>query len=411
MTSVRPYSFALPVVLTLALAAAAPAGELVTLAGRTIRGDLIGVDAQFVSFKDAATGAVAKIPLKEVSEVRTGGRVAPPGTAKRNEVELTDGSLLLVPDFVLKGKRADITFLPVPGATAPTADLPMTALFHVMRSAEDPKARADWKQVLANRRKRDLFVSRNVKGELEPIEGTFIEADDAGKTVKFQDAVNDEVRNLRQFQASGGFVFNQPSRGVIAPTVCKVRDVFGNVLIAQSVTVTEAGVKVKTVSDATFDYPGGAGIAVLDFGEGNLKYLSDLDPVVSAPDEVPGEPRLTYLKNRTQDGARLRLDGTDYPKGLLVYPDTSLTYTLGGDYREFKAVVGIDDRIPVASSVVRLTIEADGRQIYSAAVSRKEKPKLLSLDVKDVKQLKITVERDSLYVGNQVNLADVRVLK
>ncbi len=395
------------------LAALASAGELVTLSGKALKGDVVAVDAQTVTFKEAGSGTLAKIPVKEVGEVNLGGRLPALGpTVKRNEIELVDGSVLVAPEVAIKGKKVEFAFLPAPaGATPPTVDLPMTTLYWVMRNAEDPKARAEWKKLLTDRGKRDLFVTIDEKGNLSPLAGTFLEGDEKGVGIQFQDAVSDEKRRLLQARATGGFVFNQPPRDAIPPTVCKVRDVFGNVLIAQAVTVSDSGIKVTTVGGATFEYPGGTGLAKLDFAEGNVKYLVDLDPTVAGPDEVPGEPRLTYLKNRTQDGARLRLDGVEYQKGLLIFPDTALTYNLGGDYREFKATVGVDDRIPVASSNVRLTIEGDGRKLFSENVSRKDKPRTVTLDVKEVKQLKISVERESLYLGNQVNLADVRVQK
>ena len=52
-----------------------------------------------------------------------------------------------------------------------------------------------------------------------------------------------------------------------------------------------------------------------------------------------------YLTDRAPANTPLRLDGVDYPKGLWVPADTALTYTIGGDFREFKAVVGILDQV------------------------------------------------------------------
>ena len=65
----------------------------------------------------------------------------------------------------------------------------------------------------------------------------------------------------------------------------------------------------------------------------------------------------------------------------------------------------------MASSTVRLVVEADGKVVYSQLVSRKDKARPLNLDVKGVKQLKITVEREGLYLANQVDLAEARFQK
>ena len=58
-----------------------------------------------------------------------------------------------------------------------------------------------------------------------------------------------------------------------------------------------------------------------------------------------------------------------------------------------------------------LTIEADGKKLFAEAISRKDKPRLLNLDVKGVKELKITLERDGLFHGNQIDLAEARLQK
>ena len=70
-----------------------------------------------------------------------------------------------------------------------------------------------------------------------------------------------------------------------------------------------------------------------------------------------------------------------------------------------------DDTMQIATSSVRVIIEADGRKLFNQVVSRKDKPRDLTLDVKDAKELKITVDREALYAGNQVNLAEARVQK
>ncbi|MGL6095200.1 MAG: NPCBM/NEW2 domain-containing protein [Fimbriiglobus sp.] len=391
-------------------ATAAPADQLVTLAGRKIDGTVTAVDPQFVTFTEKATGTAAKVPVKEVAVVDLKNpAVVLTDATKRDEIELTDGSVIVCTKLLLKGKAAEPALLPAPGAEPPAVNLPLGHLSGVLRGADDPKARAEWKKLLAARGKRDLFVIRQAEG-LNPLPGTVLEGTEAGDAVVFE-REDGTKSTLKLARATGGLVFNQPPRDVIPPTVCKVRDVFGNVLLARSVEFAGSGIKVKTVSGATFDYPSAKGVAKLDFAEGNVAYLSDLSPVVAAPDAVPGEPHFTFLKDRTPDGPPLRLDGTAYPKGLWVAPDTALTFPLNGDYREFKAVVGVDERVPVASAAVKLTIEADGRVLFTGVVGRKDKPKPLTLDVKDVKELKVVAEPDGLYLGGHLTLADARVQK
>src|SRR5262249_34457704 len=156
-----------------------------------------------------------------------------------------------------------------------------------------------------------------------------------------------------------GLVFNQPPQPRVPPTLCKVNDVFGNSLVAQAVEVTGGGVRVKTVSGVDVNYPSAQAVAALDYGQGNVAYLSDLEPVVAAPGREAGDPRLTLLRDRNQANEPIKLDNVVYPKGLWVYPDTGLTFTLNGEYREFKAVVGLDEALTNATSAAKVTIEAD----------------------------------------------------
>jgi hypothetical protein len=177
-----------------------------------------------------------------------------------------------------------------------------------------------------------------------------------------------------------------------------------------------SGVKVTTVSGVVVNYPSAQGVAKLDYSQGNVAYLSDLTPQVQAP-EIPEEELYTniavpYVADKTPTNEPLRLGNVVYPKGLWVAADTVLTYTLNGDYRELKATIGIHDQFGTNSTEAKVTIEADGRAIFSETVKRKDKPKGVTLDIKNVQQLRILVESDSpFFNGSQAVLADARVQK
>src|SRR5581483_6942032 len=125
-----------------------------------------------------------------------------------------------------------------------------------------------------------------------------------------------EKSKLRLSRATGGLVFNQPPQPRVPPTLCRVNDVFGNSLVAQAVEFAGGGVRVKTVAGADVSYPSARAVAALDYGQGNIAYLSDLEPAVAAPDREAGDPRFTFLRDRNQAGEPLKLDNVVYPKGL-----------------------------------------------------------------------------------------------
>jgi hypothetical protein len=395
--------------LVLAFAFAGPlaAADLSTLTGKKHVGDVTGIADGVLTIRTEA-GPVG-VAVKDVFVVDFGRKVeAPAKDAKYDEIELVDGSVIRASGLAIKGKIVEPSLLAA-AAPAPKFAVPLETLFFYQRGADDAKARANWRKLLAGRGKRDLFVVRN-GDELAPVPGTVLGGNDSGDGIEFEKEAGSERVSYKLTRATGGLVFNQPPRGEIPPTLCKVHDVFGNSLVARDLKVTKDGYAVTTVAGATFTYAPAA-LSKLDFSQGNIAYLSDMETTVTAPQAVPGEPYFTYLRDKNQDGAPLKIDGISYAKGIWLYPDTTLAYKLNGDYRELKMVVGIDESVPVANSTVRLVILADGKELFAAKVSRKDSAKTLNLDVKGVKELRISLERDGLYLGNQINLAEARVQK
>lgn len=391
------------------------AAEIVPLAGKPIKGTIASVDAQFLTYKDQADAEV-KIPIKDMSAVELGPKAPTLADVAYDELELIDGSLLRTPPGSAKFKAKQVAPALLPGPTgveAPAITVPLEAIFFLIRDGHKPANRADWKKLLATRGKRDLFVIRekiNNNEVLNQLEGTVVSGNAEGDRVEFEQA-NGQKANYALSRATGGIVFNPPARTAIPPTVCKVIDVFGNVVIATSVEFAGSGLKVKSVGGAVLEYKTLASVSKLDFSQGNLAYLSDLDPEIEAPKAVEGEPYFTYTKNKTAMGLPLRLDGKTYPKGLWIYPETTLKYKLGGEFKTFRAVIGVDETVQIATSEVKLTIEADGKILFNETVKRTDKPLEKLFDVKDAKELKITVERVSLYTGSQLNLGDARLQK
>ena len=155
----------------------------------------------------------------------------------------------------------------------------MTALFSVMRDAGDPKNRDAWKKMLASRGKRDLYVIREPeRAELraghdpraERPTGTKLELREGGRHEDDAPASRGD-RRARVRPAA-------PAQEV-PPTLCKVIDVFGNTLDrAVGASSAPSGVTVTTVAGVAVKYPSTASLAKLDYSQGNVAYLSDLDP-------------------------------------------------------------------------------------------------------------------------------------
>jgi hypothetical protein len=391
------------------LAGVTPSADVTTLAGKKVSGTPTKFENGVVTIRDG-TNEVA-LPAKDLAVIDFGVRPGPPEGTKYDDVTVTDGSLLRTVGFKIKGKAFEMVPVTGPaGVPPPIVALPLNKVFHVLRGADQVKARDDWAKLVAGRGKRDLFVSRSAEGVLSPLPGTVLDGTAEGESVTFE-REDGQVATLPLRRATGGIVFNQPPVGVVPPTLCTVSDAFGNVLYAQSVEFADGGLKVKTIHGVAVTYPSLAAVSKFDFAQGNVVALADLVPAVTAPPAVPGEPYYTFLTDKSQDNGPIRLGGVTYARGVWVAPDVSLTYKLPAEVREFKAVVGVDDGIEVPSSAVKLTIEGDGRVLFAGLVNRADKPRELVLDVKGVRELRVIVEQATRFTGNQVTLADAKLQK
>ena len=391
----------------------ASAADVTTTAGKKISGKLVAVDAKGVVFSTGS--APVPIPSREIVVVDLGHKVFPlPKDISYSQLELTDGSIIHVAKFRLKGKKFEPELLAAPpGLDPPAYDIPMRTVFAAMKKADETKQRENWKKMLTTRGKRDLYVIQQETG-LTYVQGTIQSGSDDGKYVSFEKESGGDPENLLQSR-SVGFVFYQPQPASVAPTICRVLDVYGNSINATAIAIAPDRVTVTTVAGAKIRYPSTASLAKLDFARGNMAYLSDLDPQVEAPALSPEEQKLNpavgFLKDRALSNDSIKLDNLIYPKGLCIAPDTVLTFNLNGDYAQLKAMIGIDENGANATSAAKLTIEGDGQVLFSESLRRKDKAKSVVLTVKGVKNLRFIVEADSPFNGNYVSLGEARVQK
>ncbi|MDY3558358.1 NPCBM/NEW2 domain-containing protein [Gemmata sp. JC673] len=400
--------------------AGTPAGadDLTTAGGKKLTGKLVAVEADNITF--AVGDSKAVIPVRDVVVIDLGNKVGPlPKDAGTfSEIELTDGSTFRVAKFALKEKAFTVDQFPAPaGVERPKLEIPVSAVFSAMKKADDQKVRDNWKKMLGTRGKRDLYVIAQETG-FTFIQGTVLGGgvDEKGRpVVNFEKEAGGKEDLL--LTRSAGLVFHQPQPASVPATLCKVTDVFGHSLTAANIALTPEGVTVITVAGVKVTYPSTAALVRFDYALGNVAYLSDLDPQLEVPELAPEEKgkRLNqpaaYLKDRSFANEAIKLDNQTFPKGVVLAPDTVATFTLNGDYSQFKAMAGIDENGADAAAAARVTIEGDGQVLFSELLKRKDKPKGLVLAVKGVKQLRVIVETDTPLNGNYVTLADARVQK
>jgi hypothetical protein len=263
------------VALVALLVSAAGADDVTTTAGKKISGKLVSVDGQGITF--ATPSANVPIAAREIVTVDLGrGVVQPSSGTTYSEVELTDGSIIRTAKYTLKGKKFELEPLKLTGVpAAPVYEIPMGAVFYVTKRADEAKHRDAWKKVLASRGKRDLYVIQQEAG-LTYVQCSILEGVEKDGTWRLNIQKEDGAKDSFLQSRAVGLVFYQPQAATIAPTLCKVVDVFGNGLNATKIAVAPEGVTVTTVAGVTVKYGSLAELVRLEYTLGNVAYLSDL---------------------------------------------------------------------------------------------------------------------------------------
>ena len=92
------------------------------------------------------------------------------------------------------------------------------------------------------------------------------------------------------------------------------------------------------------------------------------------------------------DGHTISLNGTKYAKGLGVHANSSLTYNLGGKYKTFSAVVGVDDEVSGDGSVIFQVFTDNGVKLYDSGVMKgSDAGKAIKLNVSGKQTLRLVV--------------------
>lgn len=396
----------------LALALVAPVGraaEIRPLKGEPIKGEIVSVSDTEVVFTQGDKKLTR--PIKEVLEIdlRDVGKL--PSSSTYAAVELTDGTQLLATNVLLKKREFELTLL-----LGPTLRLPASLVANVLFNAQVEAHRRDWKSRLFNLRNKEAVVVKRDE-TISSIEAVLGEGDETGTIVTFAVTLGGETRQAQRKLASlHGLVFKHSLPGSATPVTCKLLDTLHDVVMVSSVTPTETGLTVTTPAGAKITFRREQ-LARLDYTKGKLEYLSDLDPVKvvvrSNLDDDEQADQWHVYKDTNLNKGPLTLGGATYARGLALTPYAELTYNLKGEYREFEAVVGIDDNVSAAGAVV-LVVEGDGKELTRVTISSEEKRRFrpVQLNVKDVQQLRVIVQADGDFdTSRHLDLADAKVRK
>ncbi|MBS0203728.1 MAG: NPCBM/NEW2 domain-containing protein [Planctomycetes bacterium] len=379
------------------LATAAPPVEVATLKGEQHVGNLERLTADEVVLK-TPTGSVS-LPSAELLAIRVPGPDAPPAsTAPTFEIRLVDATILRATSFTSSTTQATLTH-----SQMGELKLPLNLIRSIRFAPPDPKVETVWLEMTSKTGSRKDQIAVRKNDVLDRLDGVIGSVDES--TIKFQlDGDDIPVKRDRVF----GLIYARREL-MSGRTAATIDLTTGDQLFAKTVLWDGNAWKVKLVSGADLTVPA-ASVRVVDYSQGKIAYLSNMEPR-----DVRHTPFFDfvwdYRRDRSFDGQSLSLGNRTYSKGLSVHSLTVLKYRIGGDYRRFQTLFGIDDSLRAGNADV--TIKGDGKVLFKGAARAGQSPQPLDLDVTGVVELEITVGfgEDELDIGDRVLFVDAKVVK
>jgi hypothetical protein len=159
-----------------------------------------------------------------------------------------------------------------------------------------------------------------------------------------------------------------------------------------------------------------ADVVAIDIFGGSAVFLSDIKPTKV---EQVGSLGVHWPLgvDRSVRGDQLRvstpLGDTAADKGLGMHPRSRVAYDLGGRYKRFEALVGLDPSAPVRTSVV-VSVVVDGKEVAINGQAKLSSGQAIEIriDVTNAKELALVTDFGAGgAVGGEVNWVDARLVK
>ena len=233
--------------------------------------------------------------------------------------------------------------------------------------------------------------------------------------VKLKPESGDE-RNIPQSEVSA-LAFNPTLARTRKPKGPYARMVLrdGTRLAITLATADAKTLKGKTLFGQAVEVPV-AELVSLDVMQGKATYLADLKPKKADSTGFLGTA-WTWTANQTVRGEPLRLltsNGTStFDRGIGTHPRTTLTYELGGKYRRFEALIGLDAATGErGQAVVRILVDGKEQPLPELLKLSAGPAIALRIDVGIAKELTLIVDfGPGGNVQADVNWGDARLVE
>jgi hypothetical protein len=288
--------------------------------------------------------------------------------------------------------------------------LPTPALAVIWLAAPDGADRTDVlrRRLATGKRTRDTVYLRNgdtVEGVLADLDEKTVQVEVAKRTVDLpRDRVaavalgTELASSLRPKGAYGRLVFANGNRLSLLSAICPD----GRTLTG--VTLFQAPVSVPLDE-----------VIALSIEQGKAVYLSDLKPRdYEYTSYLPTALAAGLASDGGFGGRDLRVAGNTHDKGLGLRSASRVTYDIGGKYRQFEALVGLDDHTGLKGSA-RVGVLVDGKPQdlgIKQDLTANNGPLPVSINVAGARELTLLVEYgQGGDVQDNVNWLDARLIK
>jgi hypothetical protein len=222
-----------------------------------------------------------------------------------------------------------------------------------------------------------------------------------------------------------GLIYYVPPGDEMPSVTCRAIDVHGNSWNVGAVSLSGDDLQMRTCAGVSLSLPL-AHLEKLDFGTGNVVYLSDLEPLkvqwtpLLASNAVADGLQQLFQPRRDQSfvGRALRLrfkeDANrvqEFPKGLAIHSRTELVYRLPAGFRRLTAWVGMDEQSGDVGTA-QLIISGDGESLFDQVFTGQVEPMPIDVDIEGKQRLSILVDfADDEGLTGQLDLCNIRITK
>lgn len=364
--------------------------ELHRLDGSVAKGELAAIGPQGVQVAGAES-----VPLDQVLWISFANPTLSSEPPKAR-IALRGGGILLAQDVITDERLATVKL-----KVDRVFSVPLERIAGILLGSPEPAAVERWLASAKAGRQTDLLVAvrGTERAELEGVIGPL-----SGERLSFElDGEEIAVKRERVFAIYLGTTAAPPT------SLAEVQDTAGNVWPADSVEWKENQLVAKSPAYGEVSFTAGE-IVRVDFSKQRVTFLSDIEPNIV--EHVPFfDVAHSIGKDVGLTGEPIRIADTAFAKGLVMHSKTTATYDIGGQYRRFACIIGIESAVGKHGDA-QVQITGDGKILWEGRVRGGEAGVAVDLPLAGVQKLAVAVDYGALAdIGDHVALGDARLIK